>query len=146
MAMTIEQEVAVLGPAPDQEFHPHIEEIQDRSAGLCANERCKKGPNGTRGIVKSRRAKYRSGSCRVSVCRRQRPKPECAHKPNRKPRRQEVPVPCRPTECLRVAQMGQRSHQPHEVRERGHQTLPRCVNRLMCQGHALSHDEYVADD
>jgi hypothetical protein len=89
MAMTIEQEVAVLGPAPDQEFHPHIEEIQDRSAGLCANERCKKGPNGTRGIVKSRsrRAKYCCASCRVSVCRRNRPKPPDTDKPKRKARK-----------------------------------------------------------
>jgi hypothetical protein len=58
------------------------------SPGLrpCSNERCKKGPNGTRGAVKSRRATYCCASCRVSVCRRNKPKPESTDKPRRKPR------------------------------------------------------------
>src|SRR5271169_2167870 len=38
---------------------------------LCSNQRCKKGPNGTREIVKSKRAKYCSSSCRVAVSRRE---------------------------------------------------------------------------
>jgi hypothetical protein len=54
---------------------------------LCLNPRCKKGPNGTRGIVKSQRAKYCCGYCRVDVCRRSRPKPEQAEKPKRKRRK-----------------------------------------------------------
>ena len=54
---------------------------------LCQNQRCRKGPNSTRGIVKSRRAKYCCASCRVSVCRRNEPKPECIDKPERKPRK-----------------------------------------------------------
>src|SRR5882672_5560847 len=52
------------GPSESPAFRP------------CPNERCKKGPNGTRGIVKSRRAKYCCVYCRVDVCRRSRPKPE----------------------------------------------------------------------
>jgi hypothetical protein len=53
---------------------------------LCSNPRCKKGPNGTRGIVKSQRAKYCCRYCRVDVCRRGRPKPEQLEKPKRKRR------------------------------------------------------------
>jgi hypothetical protein len=53
----------------------------------CANERCKKGLNGTQGIVRSRRAKYCSGACRVGVCRRHKPKPPDTDKPKRKPRK-----------------------------------------------------------
>jgi hypothetical protein len=57
------------------------------SYGLCANERCKKGPNGTRGPLKSSRAKYCCAYRRVDVCRRSRPKPEHIEKPTRKRRR-----------------------------------------------------------
>ena len=53
---------------------------------LCPNPRCKKGPNGARGIVKSRRAKYCCRYCRVDVCRRSRMKPEQIEKPKRKRR------------------------------------------------------------
>lgn len=54
----------------------------------CANPRCKKGCDGTRGEVKSRRAKYCCDTCRVDVCRRNRREanPEQAEKPGRKPR------------------------------------------------------------
>ena len=64
-----------VGPSESLAFRP------------CPNERCKKGPNGTRGIVKSRRAKYCCASCRVDVCRQSRPKPEQIEKPTRKRRR-----------------------------------------------------------
>jgi hypothetical protein len=57
------------------------------SFGLCSNERCKKGANDTRGVLKSSRAKYCCASCRVDVCRRNRPKPEQIEKPTRKRRR-----------------------------------------------------------
>jgi hypothetical protein len=57
------------------------------SYGLCSNERCKKGANETRGVLKSSRAKYCCASCRVDVCRRSRPKPEQIEKPTRKRRR-----------------------------------------------------------
>jgi hypothetical protein len=53
---------------------------------LCPNQRCKKGPHGTRGIVMSRRAKYCCKYCRVDVCRRSLPKPEQIEKPKRKRR------------------------------------------------------------
>src|ERR1035437_5895075 len=69
MTSAIEQDDSVSGPAPEQESNPHIGENQPPQDGLCANERCRKGPNGTRGIVKSPRAKYCSNYCRVAVCR-----------------------------------------------------------------------------
>src|SRR5271168_1566954 len=64
-----------------------IEAQQPPDSRLCLNPRCKKGPDGTPGIVKSRRAKYCCRYCRVDVCRRNRPKPEQAEKPKRKRRR-----------------------------------------------------------
>ena len=57
------------------------------SYSLCSNERCQKGPNDTRGVLKSSRAKYCCASCRVDVCRRSRPKLEQTEKPTRKRRR-----------------------------------------------------------
>ena len=54
---------------------------------LCANDRCKKGSSGARGIVKSRRAKHCCAYCRVDVSRRNRPKPEQIEKATRKRRR-----------------------------------------------------------
>lgn len=45
--------------------------LQRTHYGLCKNERCRKGPNGTPGVLKSRRAKYCSASCRVAVSRRE---------------------------------------------------------------------------
>jgi hypothetical protein len=53
----------------------------------CMNSHCKRGPEGTRGAVKSRKAKYCSAYCRVDVCRRNRPKLEHVEKPTRKRRR-----------------------------------------------------------
>jgi len=53
----------------------------------CMNSRCKKGPEGSRAAVNSRRAKYCSAYCRVDVCRRNRPKPEQIEKLTRKRRR-----------------------------------------------------------
>lgn len=64
-----------------------IEARQTPDSRLCLNPRCKKGPNRSAGIVKSRRAKYCCSYCRVDVCRRNRPKPEQAEKPTRKRRR-----------------------------------------------------------
>lgn len=63
--------------APSESPAPHI----------CSNQRCKKGPNDTPGIVKSRRAKYCCNSCRVDVCRRNRPTPERTGQRGRKRRR-----------------------------------------------------------
>src|SRR5712692_4296296 len=80
------QKVAVSGLTPGQEPNPHLGESEPPQCGLCKNERCKKGPNGTRGIAKSRRAKYCCAYCRVDVCRRSRPKPERLEKPKRKRR------------------------------------------------------------
>jgi hypothetical protein len=57
------------------------------SYGLCSNERCQKGPNDTRGVLKSSRAKYCCTYCRVDACRRSRQKPEQIEKPTRKRRR-----------------------------------------------------------
>jgi len=53
----------------------------------CSNSRCKKGPEGTPGAVTSWKGKYCCASCRVSVCRQNKLKPECTDKPERKPRR-----------------------------------------------------------
>ena len=63
------------------------EPLESPAFHSCHNPRCKKGPNGTRGIVKSQRAKYCCGYCRVAVCRRSRPKPEQFEKHTRKRRR-----------------------------------------------------------
>jgi hypothetical protein len=54
---------------------------------LCSNQRCKKGPNGTPGIVMSQRAKYCCQYCRVDACRRSRSKPEQVEEPKRKRRK-----------------------------------------------------------
>jgi len=64
-----------------------IEAPQPPDSRLCSNPRCKKGPDGTPGIVKSRRAKYCCRYCRVDVCRRNRPKPQQTEKAKRKRRR-----------------------------------------------------------
>jgi hypothetical protein len=84
---TNEQEIAVSSPVPEPESIPHPRETEPPNYGSCSNERCKKGPNDTRGVLKSRRAKYFCASCRVDVCRRSRPKPEQIEKPTRKRRR-----------------------------------------------------------
>ena len=86
MTISIEQGVAASGPLPEQESDPHTEENQPPHDRLCANPRCRKGPNGTRGVLKSPRAKYCCPYCRVDVCRRNRPKPEQVGKPKRKRR------------------------------------------------------------
>jgi hypothetical protein len=52
----------------------------------CSNLSCKKGPDGTRGLMRRRNAHFCSSACRVSACRRNRPKPEPTEKPRRKPR------------------------------------------------------------
>jgi hypothetical protein len=72
MTIAIEQDVAGSGPAPEQESNPQIGENQPPHDGVCANPRCRKGPNGTRGILKNPRAKYCSNYCRVAVCRQKR--------------------------------------------------------------------------
>ena len=87
VTITIEQDVAVSGLAPEQESNAQIGENQSPHDRVCANPRCRKGPNGTRGILKSPRAKYCCPYCRVDVCRRNRPKPEQIEKPSRKRRR-----------------------------------------------------------
>lgn len=68
--------VAPLPATPTKSTEPRI----------CANLHCKKGTDGTRGVVIRRNAKYCCPSCRVSVCRRNRPKPERAERPRRKTR------------------------------------------------------------
>lgn len=79
----IRPEVPTAGTAAAREPAP-----SDRpSYGLCSNERCKKGPNDTHGVLKSSRAKYCCAYCRVDVCRRSRPKPEQTEKPASKRRR-----------------------------------------------------------
>ena len=61
--------------------------LPNKIARLCANQRCKKGPNGTNGIVKSKRAKYCGPSCRVAVSRREgKPAPKCIEERKRKRR------------------------------------------------------------
>ena len=87
MTTTAEQGSSVSASTPEQESKPHVEEPQTPHYGSCANERCRKGPNGTRGVLKSSRAKYCCAYCRVDVCRRNRPKPEQSEKPTRKRRR-----------------------------------------------------------
>lgn len=66
---------------------PPVAPSESCEVRLCPNERCKKGPNGTRGIVTNRRAKYCCSYCRVDVCRRNRLKLEQIEKPKRKRRR-----------------------------------------------------------
>jgi hypothetical protein len=78
--------VEVSGPVPEQESNPPLGENEPPHDGLCANVRCRKGPIGTRGVLKSRKAKYCCAYCRVDVCRRTRPKPERLEKPMRKRR------------------------------------------------------------
>ena len=92
MTLEIEHEVEDSGAVPEEESNPHGGEAEPRQDGLCANLRCKKGPNGSRGALKSKRAKYCSASCRVMVCRRSRPKPEQVGKPPRK-RRSDAKYP-----------------------------------------------------
>lgn len=87
MTLEIEHEVGDSGRAPKVDSNPRTEKIvPPQDSGLCANLRCKKGPNGSRGAIKSKRAKYCSASCRVMVCRWSRPKPEHVEKPKRKRR------------------------------------------------------------
>jgi len=86
MTTTADQNTTVSGPGPEQESNPHTRENQPPHDRLCANPRCRKGPNGTRGVLKSQRAKYCCPYCRVDVCRRGRPKPEQVEKPKRKRR------------------------------------------------------------
>jgi hypothetical protein len=87
VTIAIEQDVAGSGPAPEQESNPDIGENQSPHDGSCANPRCRKGPNETRGILKSVRAKYCCPYCRVDVYRRSRPKPEQIEKLTRRRRR-----------------------------------------------------------
>ena len=96
MTPTADQNTAVSGPAPEQESNPQIGENQPLHEGLCANPRCRKGPDGTRGVLKSPRAKYCCPYRRVDVCRRSRPKPDQIEKPTRKtPERCKIHVPFR---------------------------------------------------
>jgi hypothetical protein len=87
MTTTAYQNSTVSGPAPEQESNPDIGENQPPHDGVCANPRCRKGPNGTRGALNSLRAKYCCPYCRVDVYRRSRPKPEQIEKLKRKRRR-----------------------------------------------------------
>jgi hypothetical protein len=66
---------------------PAVTPSESSALRLCPNQRCKKGLNGTRGMVISRRAKYCCKYCRVDACRRSRPKSEQIEKPKRKRRR-----------------------------------------------------------
>jgi len=60
---------------------------ESSAARLCSNPRCKKGPDGSPGILKSRRAKYCSPSCRVAVSRREgQPAPKRIEERKRKQR------------------------------------------------------------
>src|SRR5712692_3133981 len=70
MTIAIEHEVADSGGVPEEGSNPHTGESEPPHDGLCANPRCRKGPDGTRGILKSRIAKYCCAYCRVAVCRR----------------------------------------------------------------------------
>jgi hypothetical protein len=74
---------------PSAETPPALSVARSESSAfrLCLNQRCKKGPNGTREIVKSQRAKYCSPSCRVAVSRREgKPVPKCIEGRKRKQR------------------------------------------------------------
>lgn len=87
MTTTAERQLPVSASTPEPESNPHIGETQSPHYGSCANERCRKGPSGTAGVLKNSRAKYCCAYCRVDVCRRSRPKPEQIEKPTRKRRR-----------------------------------------------------------
>ena len=87
MATIAERQLPDSALTPEQESNPDMGGNQPPHDGSCANSRCRKGPNGTRGILKSLRAKYCCPYCRVDVCRRSRPKPEQIEKPKRKRRR-----------------------------------------------------------
>jgi hypothetical protein len=87
MATIAERQLPDSALTPEQESNPDMGENQPPHDGSCANPRCRKGPNGTRGILKSLRAKYCCPYCRVDVCRRSRAKPEQIEKPKRKRRR-----------------------------------------------------------
>ena len=66
---------------------PAVTPTDNPAFRICPNQRCKRGLNGTPGIVKSARAKYCCNYCRVDVCRRSRPKSEQTEKRERKRRR-----------------------------------------------------------
>jgi len=87
MTKPIESETSTPAQVVERESHPDIGRYQPPHDNLCANPRCRKGLNGTRGTPKSLRAKYCSAYCRVDVCRRNRPKPEQIEKPGRRRRR-----------------------------------------------------------
>jgi hypothetical protein len=53
---TNEQEFAVSSPEPEPESTPPTRETEPPNYGSCANERCRKGPGGTAGVLKSSRA------------------------------------------------------------------------------------------
>jgi hypothetical protein len=89
MTTIAERQLPVSALTPEQESNPQIGEDQSPHDGVCANPRCRKGPDGTRGVLKCPRAKYCCSYCRVDVCRRSRPKPEQIKKPSRKRRRDE---------------------------------------------------------
>lgn len=63
-----------------------VEAPQPLGNRLCSNRHCRKGPDGTPGVL-SGRQKYCSAYCRVDVCRRKQPKPEQIEKAKRKRRR-----------------------------------------------------------
>ena len=86
MTITIEQKLAVSGTVPEESSR-HMEENGPPHDGVCANPRCRKGSNGTRGLLNSLRARYCCPYCRVDVCRRSRPKPGQIEKPKRKRKR-----------------------------------------------------------
>ena len=44
---TTDQNITVSGSVPEQESNPRTGENQPPQDGLCANPRCRKGPNGT---------------------------------------------------------------------------------------------------
>jgi len=87
MTIPIKHEVSLSGLEPKPKSKPHMVKTQSGHCGSCANERCRKGSNGTRGALKSSQTKYCCAYCRVDVCRRSRPKPEQIKKPTRKRRR-----------------------------------------------------------
>ena len=87
MTMAIEPKLAAASPVPEHESNRHMEENGPPQDGLCANPRCRKGSKGTRGVLKSPRARYCCPYCRVDVCRRSRPKPGQIEKPKRKRKR-----------------------------------------------------------
>ncbi len=86
MSPTIVKENVISNAMPEPESDRNLGEPQLPHYGLCGNERCRKGPNRTRGGLKSPRAKYCCRYCRVDVYRRNRPKPEEFEKPTRKRR------------------------------------------------------------